>query len=78
MSASGPERIEFDAPEVTALAAAQQEEMRGLYEGEADIGPTREAPMFETPDGAFFVVRRDGRAVACGGVCRFDENRGER
>ncbi len=70
-------RVPFDAPEVAALAAAQQEEMRGLYEGEADIGPTREAAMFEPPDGVFLVTRTDGRAVACGGVCRFDETRGE-
>ena len=39
----GPEP--FDAPDVTALAAAQQAEMRDLYEGEADIGPLREAAM---------------------------------
>lgn len=52
--------------------------MTGLYEGEADIGPTRDAAMFEPPDGVFLVVRDDdGRAVACGGVARFDEGRGE-
>ena len=51
--------------------------MRGLYSGEADIGPTREAPMFEPPDGAFFVIRHEGRAVACGGLARFDDERGE-
>ena len=67
----------FDSPDVAALAQAQQEEMRGLYEGEADIGPTREAAMFEPPDGVFLVTRRDGRAVACGGVCRFDDDRAE-
>ena len=51
--------------------------MRGLYGGEADIGPTREAAMFEPPDGVFLVVRDGGRAVACGGICRFDETRAE-
>lgn len=51
--------------------------MRGLYEGEADIGPTREAAMFVAPDGVFLVVRDEGRAVGCGGVCRFDETRAE-
>jgi len=56
---------------------AQQEEMRGLYEGEADIGPTREAAMFEPPDGVFLVTRLDGLAIACGGVCRFDATRAE-
>jgi putative acetyltransferase len=77
LSASGPERERFDSAEVAALTRAQQEEMRGLYEGEADIGPAREAAMFEEPDGVFLVTRIDERAVACGGVCRFDENRGE-
>jgi len=70
-------RIRFDAPEITALAQAQQKEMRRLYEGEADIGPSREAPMFEPPDGIFLAIRVDGRAAACGGICRFDDTRGE-
>src|SRR2546421_6504402 len=72
---SGPES--FDSPDVQALVLAQQEEMRGMYEGEADIGPTREAAMFVEPDGVFLVVRDGERAVACGGVCRFDEERAE-
>ena len=62
----------FDSPDVQALAHAQQEEMRGLYGGEADIGPTREAAMFVEPDGVFIVVRDGERAVACGGIARFD------
>ncbi|MBV8066145.1 MAG: GNAT family N-acetyltransferase [Actinobacteria bacterium] len=73
---SGPEP--FDSPDVRALTDAQQAEMRGLYDGEADIGPAREASMFVEPDGVFLVVRDDdGTAVACGGVARFDEMRGE-
>ena len=73
---SGPEP--FDSPDVQALATAQQEEMRGLYEGEADIGPAREASMFVPPDGVFLVVRDDdGAAVACGGLARFDAERAE-
>lgn len=76
---SGPEltAAHFDAPEVLALAHAQQDEMRGIYGGEADIGPTRDAWMFEPPDGAFVVARIDGVALGCGGVCRFDDTRGE-
>jgi len=51
--------------------------MHGIY-GEADIGPTREAPMFVPPDGVFVVLREDdGRAVGCGGIARFDAERGE-
>jgi putative acetyltransferase len=72
---SGPEP--FDGPDVQALCTAQQAEMSALYEGEADIGPTREAAMFVPPDGVFVVVRDDGRAVACGGIARFDATRGE-
>ncbi|HXR12156.1 MAG TPA: GNAT family N-acetyltransferase [Gaiellaceae bacterium] len=73
---SGPEP--FESEDVQALAQAQQAEMRGLYEGEADIGPTREASMFEPPDGVFVVVRDDeGTAVACGGIARFDQTRAE-
>jgi GNAT superfamily N-acetyltransferase len=73
---SGPEP--FDSPDVQALAEAQQEEMRGRYCGVGDIGPAREARMFEPPDGVFLVTRDDGgRAVACGGVCRFDAARAE-
>jgi GNAT superfamily N-acetyltransferase len=76
---SGPELapVRFDEPEVQALANAQQDEMRGLYGGEADIGPTRDAWMFEPPDGTFVVARVDGAAVGCGGVCRFDDTRAE-
>lgn len=73
---SGPEP--FDDPEVQTLAHAQQEEMRELYEGEADIGPMREAAMFVEPLGVFLVVRDDeGTAVACGGITRFDDARAE-
>src|SRR5579862_2640187 len=71
-------REPFGSEDVRALTDAQQAEMRGLYEGEADIGPTREASMFVEPDGVFLVIRDDsGVAVACGGVARFDEARGE-
>jgi GNAT superfamily N-acetyltransferase len=76
---SGPDLTptRFDEPEIQALASAQQEEMRGIYGGEADIGPTRDAWMFEPPDGTFVVARVDDVAVGCGGVCRFDESRAE-
>ena len=34
--------------------------------------------MFEPPDGVFVVLRDEqGLAVACGGICRFDETRAE-
>ena len=52
--------------------------MRDRYAGVGDIGPAREAHMFEPPGGVFLVTRTDdGRAIACGGVCRFDAARAE-
>jgi GNAT superfamily N-acetyltransferase len=71
----GPEP--FESADVQALEEAQQAASRALYGGEADIGPTREGWMFEPPDGVFLVAREEGRPVACGGICRFDETRAE-
>ena len=68
--------VRFDDPAVQALVEAQQAELRGL-DGEGDIGPSRDAQMFEPPSGSFLVVRVDRRAVACGGVARFDDERAE-
>jgi GNAT superfamily N-acetyltransferase len=70
-------REDFGAPDVRALTDAQQAEMRGRYDGEADIGPSRDAAMFVEPDGVFLVVRDGNRAVACGGIARFDDARAE-
>ena len=70
-------REPFDAPEVQALVLAQQAEMCELYEGEGDIGPVREANMFEPPHGAFLVGRDDGKPIVCGGIVRFDDTRAE-
>lgn len=71
---SGPEP--FDSPDAQSLVRAQQEELRGR-DGAGDIGSKREAWMFEPPDGVFLVSRIDGRAVGCGGICRFDETHAE-
>jgi GNAT superfamily N-acetyltransferase len=67
----------FDSPDAVALCTAQQAEMLELYEGEADIGPSRDASMFVEPYGVFLVVRDDSGAIGCGGIARFDESRGE-
>ena len=72
---SGPEP--FDSADAQALCVAQQAEMLALYEGEADIGPQRDAWMFVPPDGVFVLVRDGERPVACGGLARFDESRAE-
>lgn len=66
----------FDAPDVYALVLAQQKELTGR-DGRGDIGPARNAVMFEPPDGIFLAVRDGGRPVGCGGVARYDETRAE-
>jgi GNAT superfamily N-acetyltransferase len=72
-----PTAIEFDSDDVQALVIAQQAELRGA-DGRGDIGPVREAWMFAEPHGVFLVVRdEDGRALACGGITRFDADRAE-
>ena len=68
--------VDFDSPEVQALALAQQREIVDRF-GTGDIGPSRDGWMFAPPDGVFLVALEDGVPVACGGVCRFDERRGE-
>ena len=71
------EAVDFDSPDVQALALAQQREIVGEF-GTGDIGPTRDGSMFVPPDGVFLLYRDEtGAAVACGGLCRFDETRGE-
>jgi len=67
----------FDSPDAQLLAVTQQREIVDSY-GTGDIGPARDGSMFAPPDGVFLVVRDDdGAAIACGGVARFDEARGE-
>jgi putative acetyltransferase len=73
---SGPVPVSFDSPDAVALTRAQQSELRGR-DGEGDIGPAREASMFEPPDGVFLVIRDGEQAIACGGLARFDERRAE-
>ena len=60
----------FDAADATALAAAQQAEMRDLYGGEADIGPAREAarPVSRRGIDIGGDQRADHRARASGAV----------
>ena len=50
--------------------------MRGLYEGEADIGPMREAAMFVEPGGVFLVVRDDEAARSAAAASAGSTTRG--
>jgi putative acetyltransferase len=59
-------------PLTDALAA----ELRERY-GEDGAGGEPEPRVFAAPDGHFVVAVEEGRAVACGGLARYDEREGE-
>lgn len=56
-----------------ALAAALEEELLERYDGVVGSGPAPPVGDFEPPDGVFLVVWEGDVALACGGVCRYDD-----
>ena len=66
-------REKYGAPAVQALTAALEAELLGRYAGVAGSGPEPTPGAFEPPDGLFLLVRESEEAVACGGLCRYDE-----
>jgi GNAT superfamily N-acetyltransferase len=63
-----------DAPPGRDLLEAMLAELEPLY-GRIDVpgAPTASPAELAPPSGAFLVGRRDGEAIACGGVKRLDE-----
>ncbi len=61
---------------VRPLTEALAAELRGRY-GEDGAGGEPEPAVFAAPDGHFVVALDGGRAVACGGLARYDEREGE-
>ena len=72
----GPEP--YDSSAVEALTDAIDRELRERYAGSLG-GPIQELmpATFEAPLGCFLVARRSGKEVACGGVCRYDDESAE-
>jgi GNAT superfamily N-acetyltransferase len=71
-------RESFDSEAARGLADALETELLATYDGDPGSGGLPAASVFEPPSGgAFLVGRIDGRAVACGGVARYDEATGE-
>src|SRR3954471_20136066 len=69
--------VPADDPEAAALLAAYAAELeaRGV---DREAGRTDTiASEYRSPDGAFLVMREDGRPVACGGVRRLGDGVGE-
>jgi len=58
------------------LTDALAVELRERY-GEDGAGGEPEPGVFAAPDGQFVVAFDEGRAVACGGLARYDEREGE-
>jgi GNAT superfamily N-acetyltransferase len=64
----------LDAPGGRELIAGFEAEVMGLYPfWNPSIGPSARPEEFNPPEGGFFVVYVDGRAVACGGFKRLDD-----
>jgi GNAT superfamily N-acetyltransferase len=70
-------RENYGSAAARALASALETELLGRYAGVGGAGGEPPAADFEPPDGTFLVGYVDGAAVACGGVCRYDERTAE-
>jgi GNAT superfamily N-acetyltransferase len=70
-------RGKYESAAAQKLAAALEEELLGRYDGAAGSGPEPSAGAFEPPDGIFLLAWEGEEAVACGGVCRYDETTAE-
>ena len=64
-----------DSPEALAFLAAADARSASLYPGESRHGLSRAALL--AADVRFFVARRDGRALGCGGYVLLDEHAAE-
>ncbi|WP_436739603.1 GNAT family N-acetyltransferase [Streptomyces sp. BBFR102] len=58
--------VSYDSPDARALTRALHREQKAVY-GRADDPEASEPAEFTPPKGAFFVIRAEGAAVACGG-----------
>jgi putative acetyltransferase len=67
----------LDDPTVRQLTEATVTELNSHYGGRPGSGAKPLASEFEAPDGTFLLAVLDGRAVGCGGLCRFDETTAE-
>jgi putative acetyltransferase len=66
-------REKFDSEGAQALVEELETELLDTYDGVPGSGGLPPASIFEPPDGAFYVGRIDGEAVACGGIARYDQ-----
>lgn len=68
-----------DGPEGRACRTAYFQELARRFEGgfDAERGKTANDEDMTAPHGAFVVARHDGKAVGCGGFCRFDPETAE-
>ncbi|HEX6548432.1 MAG TPA: GNAT family N-acetyltransferase [Candidatus Dormibacteraeota bacterium] len=69
--------VAFGEAAAQALVADLEAELLATYRGVPGSGGLPPAHIFEPPAGVFLVGYEDGRAVACGGVARYDESTAE-
>jgi GNAT superfamily N-acetyltransferase len=70
-------RESYGSAPAQGLARALEAELVARYEGREGAGGEPPASDFDPPDGAFLVGYVEGKPVACGGVCRYDEHTAE-
>ena len=68
--------MRYGSADARPLTDALAAELRGRY-GEDGAGGEPEPGVFAAPDGQFVVAFDEGRAVACGGLARYDEREAE-
>ncbi len=67
----------FDDPTAQALIVASVAEMASRYGGRHGSGQPPQPEELAPPHGTFLLATRDGRAVGCGGLCRYDDTTAE-
>lgn len=68
--------MQYGSAAARALTDALEVELRERY-GEEGAGGEPDPGVFAAPDGHFVVAFHEGRAIACGGLARYDEREGE-
>jgi GNAT superfamily N-acetyltransferase len=70
-------RERYGSAVARTLTDALEAELRERYDGQGGSGSEPPPEDFEPPDGAFLVAYVGDEPAACGGLCRFDDARGE-
>jgi GNAT superfamily N-acetyltransferase len=67
----------LDDPTARRGTEASKVEMNSHYGGRPGSGAPPRSVEFVHPDGIFLLALRDGEAIGCGGLCRYDDTTAE-